>query len=102
MTNERVQIAWFEDLAGKMVACGDRVAVAVASNYYDGLRLGTVLEITGIWNADKGKYGDIRAKVEVDKATGLVGAKYNREAGQWETKPYFKTYDIAKRIVRID
>lgn len=101
MPSERIQIAWFEDLAGKLVACGDRVAVAAVSRG-GGLRLGTVLEITAVWDAGASKYRAIKAKVEISETSDLAGSKYNRETRQWDKKPFTWTYDVAKRIVRID
>ena len=99
--SERAEIAFFTDLAGNEVYVGDRVAVAVASKYYDGLRLGNVLEITGRFDDEAGKYVDIRVKVRVDTTTGFAGSKFNYETKQWESKPYFKTYDAANRVVKI-
>lgn len=100
---KRESIVWFEDLAGNVVYVGDRVAVAVASKYYNGLRLGEVLEVTGVWDAVKSAWTGIRVKVNVDTTSrgGWAGHSYNMATGQWESKPYVKTYDAASRVVKI-
>jgi hypothetical protein len=101
VAEKREQISWFEDLAGNDVFVGDRVAVAVSSRSYTGLRLGEVLEVTGIWDDRDCEWTHIRVKVQVEMTSDLAGLKYNRETKQWGRKPYIQTYDAADRIVKL-
>jgi hypothetical protein len=65
-----------EDLDGKTVRAGDRVAYAAADGDSAGLRVGTV---TGLQWSKRNRYSGTRARptlkmrVEVDRATGYRG-----------------------------
>lgn len=89
--SERQPLNFFTDLDGNTVFEDDWVAAAAGN--YGGLRIGRVLEITGVYKGDGQGFKCIRVKVQIEKATGLTGQKYNKETERWEPKPYTMTYD---------
>lgn len=97
--SERVEIAFFHDIIGRMAAVGDQVAVAVASRRYTGLRIGELLKITGVFRDDA--YRDIRVTVRVTTTTDGAGERYNTETRSWERQDYTFTYDAANRVVKL-
>lgn len=80
--SERQSLNFFTDLDGNTVFEDDWVACAV--NNSGGLRIGRVLEITGVYMGDGKGFRRIRVKVRVEKTTPGVS---------WGGKPYTMTYD---------
>jgi hypothetical protein len=72
-----------------VVEVGDRVAVAVLCYKSARLRHGTVLEIVG--TADHP-----RLKVQVENCL-----RYNSKTRKYEKKPYIKTYDFMRNVVKL-
>ena len=70
---------------------GDRLAVARVEYRSGGMSVGEILEILD---------GN-RVKVRVDIASGFRGQKYNPETGRHEFKPYVKTYDNPRHMVKL-
>lgn len=97
--NKTASLAYFTDLAGQHVWVGQRVAVAARN--YGGLRLGRVVEITGVYRNGVG-YENIRVKVKVSKATGgWIGERWNPDTNRMEPKPYSMWYD-GGAVVRLN
>jgi len=87
---ERVELTHFKDLDGNLVYKGNRVAIAVYSKWYRGLRVGKVISITGY--PGDGGYKKIRVKVKVDESSQTMFGS---------DKSYLKTYDLDNRIVKV-
>jgi hypothetical protein len=102
MASERVKIAWFHDIQGNEVNVGDRIAVAVSGDSYKGLRIGEVLEMTGVWEAGKSEPSRVRVKVQVENTSDHAGWKYDPDSKTYKAKPYVQTYDVDKRVVLVD
>lgn len=88
--SERQSLKFFTDIDGKVVFEGDWVAAAARNS--GGLRIGEVLEITGVYMGDGIGFRRIRVKVRVEKASGGVS---------FGPKPYIMTYD-GDSVVKID
>lgn len=70
---------------------GDRVAIAVGdARYGDGMRIGTVLEISNLTKFSG--YAQSEVKVRVEKSSGIVFCGL----------PYTKTYGDTKRMVKLN
>lgn len=84
---------------------GDRVAVAVNSRG-PSMRVGEVLEIMpGIAGYNQ-RYGAVRVRVKVDKASGMAGQHFVYDdgepySGRWEFRPFTKVYDDPRTMVKL-